>query len=169
MADAFRVGHDAGDQNARLRRIEIADRQPRDVRLDPPPHLRDGPLRGHAEHLREREGRHRPHERREAGHQSERHQHLGPLLPDDVVDEEFGGCRQDEPRDAIDEHEDQAESKAPSPCPHQFARLPPGFRRVEFLVRGPCRRRASLTGMPAVRTLRPRKTDSADTYGHISL
>ena len=106
IPDAFRVGHDAGDQNARLGRIEIADRQPRHVCLDPPAHLGDGSLRGHAEHLRERERRHRPHERRKAGDQSERHQHLRPLLPDDVVDEKFGGCRQHEPRGAIDEHED---------------------------------------------------------------
>ncbi len=34
VADAFGVRHDARDQDAGLRRVEIADRQPGDVRLD---------------------------------------------------------------------------------------------------------------------------------------
>ena len=34
VPDAFGVGHDARDQDAGLGRVEVADRQPHDVRLD---------------------------------------------------------------------------------------------------------------------------------------
>ena len=99
VPDAFGVGHDARDQDAGLRRVEVADRQPRDVRLDPAPHVGDRALRGHAEHLRQREGRDRLDERRGAGRQRERHQQLGALLPDDVVDQVLRGRRQHEARE----------------------------------------------------------------------
>ena len=51
ISDAFGVGHDARDEHAGLRRIEVADRQPRDVRLDAAAHVGDGALRGNAENL----------------------------------------------------------------------------------------------------------------------
>ena len=59
-----------------LRRVEVADRQPRDVRLDALAHLGDRALRGDAEHLRERERRDRLDERRGAGGQRQRHEQL---------------------------------------------------------------------------------------------
>ena len=128
VPDAFRVGHDARDQNAGLRRIEVADRQPRDVRLDPPPHVGDGALRGHAEHLREREGRHRLHERRErrpperAAPASRRR-----CFPTTSSMRNLEVAGQDEPRDAIDEHERPGRTQGALAVPTiRVARLLPG-------------------------------------------
>ena len=100
VADAFGVRHDARDEDAGLRRVEVADRQPRDVRLDAPAHVGDRALRRDAEHLREREGRHRLDDRRRAGGERQRHQHLRSALADDVVDQELGGRGQDQARPA---------------------------------------------------------------------
>ena len=58
VADAFRVVHDARDEHAGLRRVEVADRQAHHVLLDPAPHVGDGLLRGDAEDLRQAERRH---------------------------------------------------------------------------------------------------------------
>ena len=55
VADAVRVVHDARNQDAGLRRIEIADRQARHVHLHALPHVGDRALRGDTEHLRQRE------------------------------------------------------------------------------------------------------------------
>ena len=76
VPDAFGVGHDARDQHAGLGRVEVADRQPRDVRLDAPPHVGDRALRGDAEDLRQRERRDRLDERRGAGRERQRHQQV---------------------------------------------------------------------------------------------
>ena len=83
-----------------LRRVEIADRQPRDVRLDAAAHVGDGALRGDAEHLRERERGDRLDERRRAGGQRQRHRAARPMLPDDVVDQVLRGRGQHEAGDA---------------------------------------------------------------------
>ena len=53
VPDAFGVGHDARDQHAGLRRVEVADRQAHDVRLDVLAHVGDRALRRDAEHLRD--------------------------------------------------------------------------------------------------------------------
>ena len=51
IPDALGVGHDPRDQDARLGGVEVAHRQPRDVGLDPAPHVGDRPLRRDAEDL----------------------------------------------------------------------------------------------------------------------
>ena len=53
VPDALGVVHDARDQHAGLGRVEVADRQPRDVLLDRPAHLGDRALRCDAQHLRQ--------------------------------------------------------------------------------------------------------------------
>ena len=53
VADAFGVAHDARQQDAGLRRIEVAHRQAHDLGLHPLAHVGDRPLRGHAEDLRQ--------------------------------------------------------------------------------------------------------------------
>ena len=98
VPDAFGVVHDAGDQDAGLRRVEIAHRQPRDVRLDPPAHVGDRALRGDAEHLRQRERGDRLDERRRPGRERQRHEQLGAALPDHVVDQVLGGGGKDQAR-----------------------------------------------------------------------
>jgi hypothetical protein len=60
------------------------------VRLDPPPHVRDRALRGHAKDLRESERRHRLHQGRRPGRQRQRDEQFRLPLPDHVVDEVFG-------------------------------------------------------------------------------
>ena len=52
VPDAFGVGHDARDQDAALRRVEVADGQAHDVRFDVFAHVGDRALRGDAENLR---------------------------------------------------------------------------------------------------------------------
>ena len=60
VADALRVVHDARDQHAGLRRVEVAHGQPHDVLFDAPAHVGDRLLRGDAEDLREPERRDAP-------------------------------------------------------------------------------------------------------------
>ena len=97
VPDALGVGHDPRDQDARLGRVEVADRQPRDVRLDAAPHVGDRALRRDAEHLRQPERGHRLHQRGRPGGQRQRHQHLHLPLPDHVVDQVFRRGGQDQP------------------------------------------------------------------------
>ena len=51
VPDPLGVVHDAREELARLRRVEVADRQPGHVLLDLPPHVGDGALRRHAQYL----------------------------------------------------------------------------------------------------------------------
>ena len=53
VPDAFGVAHDARDQHAGLRRVEVAHRQAHDVRLHALAHVGDRALRGDAEDLRQ--------------------------------------------------------------------------------------------------------------------
>ena len=71
IPDAFRVGHDARNQDAALRRVEVPDRQAHDVRFDVLAHVGDGALRGDAENLRVGERRGRVDERGRADPQAE--------------------------------------------------------------------------------------------------
>ena len=57
VPDPLGVGHDARDEHAGLGRVEVADRQPRDVLLHRRAHVGDRPLRRDAQHLRQRERR----------------------------------------------------------------------------------------------------------------
>ena len=67
--------HDARDEDAGLRRVEVADRQAHHVRLDVLAHVGDGALRGDAEDLRVGERGDRVDERRAAdGHRQLRQQ-----------------------------------------------------------------------------------------------
>ena len=72
IPDALGVAHDARDQHAGLRRIEVANRQVHDLRLHALAHVGDRALRGHAEDLRQRKRRHRLHERRGSRGQRDR-------------------------------------------------------------------------------------------------
>ena len=60
IPDAFGVGHDARDQHAGLRRIEVANRQVHHARLHALAHVGDRALRGDAEDLRRAQTRSRP-------------------------------------------------------------------------------------------------------------
>ena len=56
IAQPVGVGHDPRHQDAGLRRVEVAHRQPHHLGLHPLAHVGDGALRGHAEDLRQPEG-----------------------------------------------------------------------------------------------------------------
>ena len=53
VPNALRVAHDARDQDAGLRGVEVADGQPHDVRLHALAHVGDRALRSDTEDLRE--------------------------------------------------------------------------------------------------------------------
>ena len=76
IPDAFGVAHDARDEHAGLRGVEVADRQAHDVRLDALAHVGDGALRRDAEDLRERERGDGLDERGRAGRERDRHQQV---------------------------------------------------------------------------------------------
>ena len=120
--------------DAGLRRVEVADRQPRDVRLDAPAHVGDRALRGDAEHLRERERGDRLDERRGAGRHRERHEQVRPPLADDVVDEELRGGGQDEAGEPVDEHQRQPERQAALARRRPATALRARRRRAELLL-----------------------------------
>ena len=135
IPDAFRVGHDARDEDAGLRRVEIADRQAHDVRLDLFAHLGDRALRRDAEHLRVRERGRRIDDRRRAGGHGELRQQLPMALLDHVVHQVLRRRRQHEAGEAVDEHQAEAESEPLAVRPDQPARFFPCARREGFLRR----------------------------------
>ena len=107
------------------------------MRLDAAPHVGDGALRRHAEHLRQRERRDRLDQRRGAGGEAPAAQQIGAVLPDDVVDEVLGGAGQDEAGEAVDEHQHQPERQPAAARPDQRPRFLPRVRVVDlFLLRG---------------------------------
>ena len=89
IAHALGVAHDARDQNAGLRRVEVRDRQTQHVRLHALSHFGDRALRGDAHDLRERERGGRLNDRGAGGGRGERHEQVRPVLSDDVVDQEL--------------------------------------------------------------------------------
>ena len=90
VPDALGIAHDARQQHAGLRRIEVADWQPHDVRLDPFPHVSNGALRRHAEYLGIQERRDRLHRRCDAAGNGNRQQQLVAALGQHFVDDELG-------------------------------------------------------------------------------
>ena len=134
VPDPFGVVHDPRQQLTRLGRIEVADRQARDVLLDVTPHVGDRALGRDAEHLRQRERRDRLDEGRGAGDQRQRHQQLRPALAGHIVDQIFGGGWQDEADEAIDQHQRQADADPAPAGPDELARFPPDGGGVELFL-----------------------------------
>ncbi len=66
IPDPFCIVHDAGDQHAALRGIEVGDREAEHVRFDRLAHVGDRALRRNADDLRQRESRPRLNQRRDA-------------------------------------------------------------------------------------------------------
>ena len=137
IPDAFGVGHDPRDQDAGLGRVEVADRQPHDVRLDVLAHLGDRALRGDAEHLRVGERRDRVDQsRRGADRQGERGQQVPVSLGDDVVHQVFRRRRQHEAGEPVDQHQRQPEGEALAMGPDEAARFFPRAGGERFLLGG---------------------------------
>ena len=132
VPNALGVGHDAGDQDARLGGIEVADRQPQHECLNGLAHVGDRALRRHAKDLGEPVRGHGLNQRRDADRDGDDRQQLSPPLPDDVVDDVAGGARQHEPSDAVDEHQHEPKREAPAVLPDQSLRFAPGVGIVWF-------------------------------------
>ena len=113
VAESLGVGHDPGEERARLRLVEVGDRQPADVALDPAAHFGDRALRGLAEDLGQRERRDRLDERRAAGGQDEHAEELAAALADHLVEEELRRAGQDQPAESVDGEEPEAEASRP--------------------------------------------------------
>ena len=162
ISDALGVGHDPGDQHAGLRRIEVADREPRHVRFDAAPHVGNRALCRHPQHLRERERGAGLHERCRTGGERERREQLGASLADDVVDQEFRRRGKHQSDEAVDDHQREADGETPAPRGDERAGLAPRGRRRHFLFRfvvGTERARR-IRASPA-RGLRARETNAA--------
>ena len=135
VADAVGVGHNTRDQHAALGVVEEADRQADDVVMHPFAHLHDGPLRRHADHLRQRKRRDGLHQRRRADGQRQQQQQIEPVVGQDVVDEPLETRRQDEAAEPANDHQHEAEGELLPVRPHQPPRLRPrrGQRQGLFL------------------------------------
>ncbi len=125
IPDPFGVGHDARDEDAALRGVEVADGQPKHVLLHLLAHVGDRALGGDAHDLRQGERRRRLDERRAGGRERERNEQVGALLSDDVVDEELRARREHQPREPVDEHEREADRELTAVRPDEGARLLP--------------------------------------------
>ena len=132
VPDAFGVVHDARDELARLRRVEVAHRKAHHVVVDVLAHLGDGALGRHAEDLRERERRHRLHDRGARRREGQHGQEVGLAFADHVVHEELrrrGG--QHEADGPVDEHQAETEREPCAMGPDQAARFFPGRRELD--------------------------------------
>ena len=136
IADAFGVGHDARNQDAALGRVEVADRQAHDVRLDVLAHVGDRALRGDAQHLRVGERRDDVDDRRRAGRHGQLRQQI-PLAAGVITSSIriLGRGRQHEPGQPIDDHHRQADAEALAVRPDERARFFPRAR-AQLLLGG---------------------------------
>ena len=102
-------------------RIEIRDRQARDVRLDFLTELGDEALGGFGEDLGEGEGRDALQDSCEDDGGDQRHQQFLAMFADDVIDQVAHGSGQDHAGEAADDDEQQADGEG------AFARFDDGF------------------------------------------
>ncbi len=130
IADAVRVVHDARNQDAGLRLVEVANREPRDVRLHAGAHVGDGLLRRHAQHLRQREGSRRINQGGRPHGEGQRNQELAALMTDDLVDEVFCRGRRNQPCQPAHEHQDHSQGQPRSMGADKPLRLFPGVREI---------------------------------------
>jgi len=115
VADPFGVGHDAGKKRSDLGLIEEGDGKPADVPLHAPPHLRDGTLGGLAQDLRQGVRRHGLEHGRARRGEDEGREKLALPFSEHFVQEVPRHERDDEPREAIDEQDAEAQGQ-PAPA-----------------------------------------------------
>jgi len=132
VPDALRVGHDARNQHAGLRRIEIRDRQVKNVGLDVLTHIGYRALRGNAHDLRQRVCGDRLNDHGGGSPERQRNEQVGAVLPDYVIEKELGARRNDEPRTAIHEHDREADRERPAMPPDELSCFGPGSVVIDF-------------------------------------
>ena len=130
VAHAFHVGHDARHQHAGAGGVVEADRETADVLLHLHAQVGDQPLGG----LREQLGQGKRGDGLDGGRQQNRAddpgQFVGLLFDQDVVDQELGGRGQNQPGDAVDDHQHKPKRQQPS------ARLDQGPDLRQHLAQG---------------------------------
>src|SRR5690606_24756675 len=133
VADALGVGHDAGDEDAGLGRVVVADGQAEHVGLDGAPHVGDGALARDADDLREREAGRGLDERGEGDDERERHEQVGAILPEHGVDRELRAGRQHQAGQPVHDHEGEADGQRAAVGGQELTRLPPDAGEAELL------------------------------------
>ena len=127
VPDALDVAHDPGNQDARLVGVVKRHRQAPDVRLHLQAKLRNHPLRGFRQQLRQRErGQSLNHG---GGHydQHNRRQELDMTFADDVVHQVFRRGGKHQSRYAVDAHQRKAECEDPAPRLDEYPHVRQGF------------------------------------------
>ena len=109
IAQAFDVAHDARDQGAGFIGVVKGDGKAADVSLHLAAEVGNHALRGLGQQLRERVGGDALNRGRGQNGERQGGEQIYLALADDVVDQEFRGCRQRESGDAIDGHEAKAQ------------------------------------------------------------
>ena len=142
VADAFGVAHDARQQHAGLRRVEVAHRQAHHLGLHPLAHVGDGALRRHAEGLRQAEAGDRLDDGGRAGHQRNRQQQLGRPFPITSSMTYFDSAGRTMPASRLIIISVRPMVETPAVHPQQLAELAPRRGGVDLLLR----RRAGLRG-----------------------
>ena len=135
VPDALGVAHDARDEHAGLRGVEVAHRQPHHVRLDALAHVGDRALRRDAQNLRQRERGHRLHSVAATAASAIGVSRSVRPLPTTSSMSHLRRERQDQAGEAADEHQRQAERQAAAMRPDQLARFAPGGRAIDLLLR----------------------------------
>ncbi len=108
VADAFDVGHDAGDEGAGTVGVVEGYGETAYVDLDLHAQLGDEALAGFGEKLRERERSDSLNDRGKDDDADDDGQQAKLMLAHNVIDEVAGGSRQDETASAVDDHQKEA-------------------------------------------------------------
>ena len=112
IAHAFHVAHDARDESAALGGVVIGHGEAADVLLHLAAQLRDQALAFLGEQLGERERGDRLDDGGAEDHQHERREQVVLVLIDDVVEYDFRRVGQHHAHADIDQHQQEAESRA---------------------------------------------------------
>ncbi len=108
VADAFDIGHDAGDEGAGAVLVVEGYGQAADVGLDLHAEFGDEALALFREELGEGEGGDALNDGGDGDRADDPGQNVELMLPHDVVDEVAGGSRQDKTAGAVDDHQQEA-------------------------------------------------------------
>jgi hypothetical protein len=104
ITNTFRVVHDARDEFADLSRIEVTDRQTRDLGLHLLAHFGDGALGGDAQDLGKTETRKGLDRGGDGRGDRDLPKQIGAAFNDHLIDQEFGGSGQHQDHRLINHH-----------------------------------------------------------------
>jgi hypothetical protein len=125
IAHALDVGHDARDQHSAFVRVVIGHREQADVLLHFLAELRDEPLAGFREQLRQGERGDALDQGRAHDGQHEWRQQPGLALADHVIDQKPRRIGQHQPAQPVDDHQQKAECQQAAPRENHFPEVRP--------------------------------------------